>query len=189
MAIVDVFEKWEQMTFSESAGQGLTGTRVFQAITDDGASGSATNVAQVLADTRIPAILTSFPGYPDCLCTERTPARTGASREEWLVTLNYKSEMTKDEKEKNKPPLERAAQIVWTSQKTMKPMRKMLFTDFYQVYTGTVADNFHMASCTNSATDPFDPPLEYPFTEWIATITKKRGSHSRMVPHLRRRGE
>lgn len=170
MAIIAVTELWDAMTVTETAADGHTATRKFQVISDipDESPGV------VLLDNRLPVIGSNFPGAITVRCTERTPSRIGESREVWEVTCSYKSILSQDERQRieSPNPLDRAATIEWSSQKVMKAFRRVKRSGYYQNYFALLESNFEVESACNSASDPFEPVLEYHCTEWIATIKK-----------------
>ena len=170
MAIISVGEKWENMTLSETAGDGFTATRTFQLISDI----PDESPAVILQDNRVPQLGNLFPGTTQVFCTERSPSRTAASREEWMLNCAYKSLLSQEERDrtKEKDPLQRKATIEWTSQKVMRTYRMIKRSDYYQKYTASIEGTFEPKSATNSAGDPFEPMLEYPATEYIAVIKK-----------------
>lgn len=188
MTILCVRELYEEMTISESAADGATGTRVFLVVSDvvDESPALVMNAVGPGVDNdckcgenfgdndiEIPAMGSTFPGTFTVYCTERSPQRVSGSRKAWHVTCNYKSILSKEERDRTTTPLDREPHIFWKSQKVMKLFRgKIKRSDYYQDYSTSIESTFNMKSPTNSASDPFEPILEYPATEWIAVVSK-----------------
>jgi hypothetical protein len=179
MAILSIEEQWDQMTISESSDQGYTGTRHFIVVTDE------TNIspALILQDSRLPALGSPFPGSLTVFLTERVPSRVGDSREVWLVTCSYSSQLSQEQRERaNQPnPLQRKASIEWISKPTMQVVTKCLqsvsaygkvqfYTDFLPAYGENSA--FAVMADVNSAGDYTEPAMEIMKVEWIARIRK-----------------
>lgn len=174
MAILEVNEKWEEMVIRNTSANGLTGTRVFQVVSDTYTESPYT----VMAAPSVPPLGDLFPGTTDVYCVSQSPARTADSREVWYVTCDYSATLTQDERNRNqhKNPLLRKASIFWKSQKTMRPYRKLKMSHFYKNYDATIDDwlntNDEVRSASNCISDPYEPILEYPVTEWVAVIEK-----------------
>jgi hypothetical protein len=193
MAIMCVRELFEEMTISETASDGATATRVFLVISDiidespavvmNAVGPGVPNVCECgenfgLNNIAIPALGATFPGTFTVYCTERSPQRVSGSRKAWHVTCGYKSILSKEERDRGTTPLMRKPSIFWKSQKVMRLFRgKIKRSDYYQNYSAAIVEpTFNMKSPTNSASDPFEPILEYPATEWVAVVSKNLAS-------------
>lgn len=170
MAILSVDEHWKDRRIVEALDGGNSGTRLFHVITDD----PATSEAAILAHDSIPILGSSFPGSDSVKCHQRSVTREPEQRIEFWVVCDYKSILSRDEEEtaQNPNPLDRAAKIEWTSQRILKPMRRLLLSEYYSTFTNSVNDTFNLELAANSASDPFEPVLEYEFSEDVAVITK-----------------
>lgn len=173
MAILSVNEVPEGKTIGETAAEGATGVRVYRVISDD----QFESPAIVMNATGVPLLGDVYPGSFTVRCTDRTPSLQDPqnSRMVWLVTCSYKSILSQDERDRaeHPNPLDRKARIVWKSQKVMRTYRRAVKrSDYYRAYGTNLESTFSMKSPTNSASDPFEPVLEYPATEWVAVISK-----------------
>lgn len=73
---------------------------------------------------------------------------------------------------RNFVPETRSTPAIINGDKTYYPFTGVTFAE-NGFYTNHLLDgSVQIGSPSNSATDPFDPPVEAPITEWIATITK-----------------
>lgn len=170
MAILSVNEHWKDRRIVEALDGGNTGTRIFQVITDD----PLTSEATILANDAIPILGASFPGSDSVKCHQRSVTREPDQRIEFWVICEYKSNLSQDEDEtaQNPNPLERAAKITWKGQRVLVPRRRLMLSDYYSLFTNTINDTFELQHAANSASDPFEPVLEYPEFWWTAVITK-----------------
>ena len=128
----------------------------------------------------------SFPGTLTCRCVSRTPEL--ASKDDFSqfkVVCEYKSILNQTEQARvDQPnPLDRSAKVQWSSRTVMKAKNRLrLATDSttppearilaYQTFSSDYTFEEKPYLVANTARDPFDPPIEVPTTEWIATITK-----------------
>ncbi len=173
MGIVHVGEKWEAMQLTETLQNGLSGTRQFQVISDNPNELPST----VLADSRLPQFPSTFPGTSNCYLMERIPNRTAGTREEWIVDLSYSQNVSQDQRDKleHPNPIDRKAVISWDTKKEMRSFRMIKRSDYYKQYTASIENTFSIKSATNSVGDPFEPTLQYPCSERVATIRKNVG--------------
>lgn len=163
----------DSMTISESLSDGATASLMYRVVSDT----RNESPAVVMNAFGIPALGEPFPGTLFVIMTEKSPSRqaSDASDTVWLVTCNYKSITSQEERDrKDHPdPLDRKSNIFWKSREVMKCYRaNVKRSDYYKAYTSAIESTFVMRSATNSASDFFEPVLEYQFTEWIAVVSK-----------------
>lgn len=171
MAIISIEEQWTEMTVSETASNGYSGTRKFIVVCDT----PNESPSAILADTRLPQLGSLFPGSNVVYLTERTPSRIGESREVWYVNLSYTSILSQEQRDRvqHKDPLQRAASIEWISEQRMRTYRRILASKtYYTNYTPLAPSDFEMQAAANSATDPYEPVLEQQEDTWTAVIKK-----------------
>ena len=173
-------DRWQRRA-QESLQDGITGTRVFLLYSDSMYEDEGT----VLAACPV-SIGDSFPGTLTCRCVSRTPEL--ASKDDFSqfkVVCEYKSILNQTEQARvDQPnPLDRSAKVQWSSRTVMKAKNRLrLATDSttppearilaYQTFSSDYTFEEKPYLVANTARDPFDPPIEVPTTEWIATITK-----------------
>ena len=163
----------DSMTISESLSDGATASLMYRVVSDT----RNESPARVMNATGVPKLGDPFPGTLFVIMTEKSPSRqaSDASDTVWLVTCNYKSITSQEERDRkdNPDPLDRKANIFWKSREVMKCYRASVKrSDYYKAYTSAIESTFVMRSATNSASDFFEPVLEYQFTEWIAVFSK-----------------
>jgi hypothetical protein len=163
----------DSMTISDSLSDGATASLMFRVVSDT----RNESPALVMNAVGLPILGDSFPGAPNVILHEKSPARqaSDASDTVWLVTFNYKSILSQEERDRkdNENPLDRKSNIFWKSREVMKCYRAQIKrSGYYKEYSAAVEDTFNMKSATNSASDFFEPILEYQFTEWIAVFSK-----------------
>ena len=163
----------DSMTISESLSDGATASLMYRVVSDH----VNESPALVMNATGVPSLGEPFPGTLFVIMTEKSPTRqaSDASNKVWLVTCNYKSITSQEERDRkdNPDPLDRKANIFWKSREVMKCYRASVKrSDYYKAYTSAIESTFVMRSATNSASDFFEPVLEYQFTEWIAVFSK-----------------
>ena len=170
MGIIHVGEKWEAMDLTETMQNGLSGSRQFQVISDNPDEYPST----VLADSRLPQLASTFPGTSNCYLMERTPSRSAGSREEWIVNLSYSQNVSQDQRDKleNPNPINRKAVVTWDTEKRLRSFRRVKRSDFYQAYSTSIENTFAIRSAANSLGDPYEPTLQYPCMELVASVTK-----------------
>lgn len=169
-------DRWERRA-QESLQDGITGTRVFKLYSDSMSEDEGT----VLAACPV-SIGDSFPGTLTCRCVSRTPEL--ASKDDFSqfkVVCEYKSILNQTEQARvDQPnPLDRSAKVQWSSRTVMKAKNRLQLADdgsglvfAYKTFTSAWTFDGKPYLVANTARDPFDPPIEVPTTEWIATITK-----------------
>jgi len=163
----------DSMTISESLSDGATASLMYRVVSDT----RNESPAVVMNATGVPNLGEPFPGTLFVIMTEKSPSRqaSDASDTVWLVTCNYKSITSQEERDRkdNPDPLDRKANIFWKSREVMKCYRASVKRSmYYRSYGTSVEASFNMKSATNSASDFFEPVLEYQFTEWIAVVSK-----------------
>ena len=163
----------DSMTISESLSDGATASLMYRVVSDT----RNESPAVVMNATGVPNLGEPFPGTLFVIMTEKSPSRqaSDASDTVWLVTCNYKSITSQEERDRkdNPDPLDRKANIFWKSREVMKCYRASVKRSmYYRSYDTSVEASFNMKSATNSASDFFEPVLEYQFTEWIAVVSK-----------------
>jgi len=169
-------DRWQRRA-QESLQDGQTGTRVFLLYSDSMYEDEGT----VLAACPV-SIGDSFPGTLTCRCVSRTPEL--ASKDDFSqfkVVCEYKSILNQTEQARvDQPnPLDRAEKVTWTSRTVMKAKNRLQLANdgsglifAYKNFTSAWVFDGKPYLAANTARDPFDPPIEVPTTEWIATITK-----------------
>lgn len=173
MTITSVVEQFPRPT-GKSLQDGLYGTRKYQLISD------IVDELEAAVYSACPVNLGDlFPGTLTAQCTEQTGEQDKDSRDVWYVTCQYKSILNQTEQSRiDFPnPLDRRARIEWGSRTVMTPVTRMqraasTLLTAYQAYTTAYAFDGKPYSVTNTARDPFDPGVEVPITEWIASVTK-----------------
>lgn len=169
-------DRWERRA-QESLQDGITGTRVFKLYSDS----MSEDEGAVLAACPV-SIGDSFPGTLTCRCVSRTPEL--ASKDDFSqfkVVCEYKSILNQTEQARvDQPnPLDRSAKVQWSSRTVMKAENRLQLATTtggavkaYKMFTSDFTFDERPFLVANTARDPFDPPIEVPTTEWIATITK-----------------
>lgn len=163
----------DSMTISESLSDGATASLMYRVVSDT----RNESPAVVMNAVGVPILGEPFPGTLFVIMHEKSPTRqaSDASNKVWLVTCNYKSITSQEERDRmdKEDPLERKSNIFWKSREVMKCYRAQIKrSDYYKAYTSAIESTFVMRSATNSASDFFEPILEYQFTEWIAVFSK-----------------
>lgn len=158
-----------QREFKRTLSEGDTGKRTFYVETN---SASHTEADIIVADdgTRsIPAALSLFPGSSTAQLVSFDPYRLDNNPTKWIVVCEYKSLLNQNELERaaHTNPTDRATAISGQSRTIMRPMRRLLRTVPYKLWSeaGPGATWDTLAAC-NSANDSLDPPIEVAFTEW-----------------------
>jgi hypothetical protein len=176
MTVISYTEDWKARESEQSLQDGVTGTRFFNVYSD------TANETEATIYSALPVILgDTFPGTLTSQCVSQRAARLTDDRTVWTVTCQYKSVLNQIEQSRidHPNPLDRTARITWGSRTVMTSVTRMQqgrTADGYFAY-----QNFDPADVTfdgkpysvaNCASDPFDPALEVPVTQWIASITK-----------------
>lgn len=161
----------------ESLQDGITGTRVFNLYSDARSEEEGT----VLSACPV-ALGDAFPGTLTCRCVSRTPELASSDDfSKFRVVCEYKSILNQTEQARvDQPnPLDRSAKVQWSSRTVMKAKNRLQLADdgsglvfAYKTFTSAWTFDGKPYLVANTARDPFDPPIEVPTTEWIATITK-----------------
>ena len=171
-------EDWKQRDSEESLQDGITGTRVFNVYSDTEMEPEGNVYGEINSYVALGA---PFPGTINAQCVSRRAARNPDDRKTWTVTCSYKSVLNQIEQSRiDYPnPLDRVAKITWSARTVMTAVTRMqraessIGVKAYQVFDPAVMlFDGTPYSVANTARDPFDPPLEVPVTEWIATLTK-----------------
>jgi hypothetical protein len=176
MTILSTTEDWATRDSEESLFDGIVGTRVF-----DMESDTPVELESVVY-AACPVVLgESFPGTLTSQCYSRKATRYSDTRTRWRVACSYKSLLNQTEQDRidNPVPTNRPARITWASRTVMTAVTRMqraqsasgelayrLFNRSEHTFDGEVY------SVANTAGDPFDPAMEVPVTQWIATVSK-----------------
>lgn len=160
MSILSVREIWSGRQGGEAEKGERTYQRTFRVFTDDTLDGPI----QVRTALGIPRV-----GDPYITATEfdagsRCQNVEGAQSDDpnvWQVTATYSSKKEDPEKDKD-DPLDRAAEIEWSSEKVSRVMDRDL--------TGKAV--------VNSAGEKFDPPIEVEESLPLVTITRNEDSYN-----------
>lgn len=173
-------EDWKARKSEKSLQDGITGTRLFNVYSDTEDETEA-NVYSAVTTFSGVDLGVAFPGAITALCVSMNADRNSEDRLTWTVTCQFKSVLNQLEQSRiDYPnPLDRTAKITWSARTvqtavTRMQMAQKTLTD--SAYTNFVAADYvfngYFHNVANTMNDPFDPPLEVPVTEWIATITK-----------------
>lgn len=164
-----------ERSYTTSLESGTVGKRTFIAYSNS-TSETETSVisgAQVLGVVPLPFEL--FPGSPYGRCHSLSAVRQFKDRHHWKITAEYKSMFSQTEKDRATyvDPTERPTRITSQSRTIMIPVRTMLRTPAYKLFTSSL--NFTLVTASNSAGDPLDPPVEMPSTQWELHCQKDMG--------------
>lgn len=165
-------------TFEESLTDGHTGTRVFNIYCDQ----------PEIVPNILPSVVAAcpvglgglFPGSLISQCVTRTPALLDETLSAFTVTCQYKSILNQIEQSRiDYPnPLDRTVRINWSARTVMTAVTRLQkamngSSVAYKLFDPAVwTFDGKPYSAANSASDPFDPPIEVPTTEWIVSVTK-----------------
>ena len=145
---------------NESLDGGHNAHRTFLTMTDNVTDTEST----ILAHASIPALGALFPGSSIVYCHNRNPTRPFKDRTQWRTVIQYKSDMNQKEVDRitNPAPLDRRTVVSGQFRTVMRPVRRCLRRDAYQLYTSGAVS---LKSAANSAGDPLDPPVEAAIAE------------------------
>lgn len=145
---------------NESLEGGHNAHRTFITTTDNVTDTEST----ILAHISIPALGELFPGSSIVYCHNRNPTRPWKDRTKWKTIIQYKSDMTQREIDRitDPAPLDRRTVVSGQFRTVLRPVRRCLRRDAYQLYTAAA---FSLKSAANSAGDPLDPPVEAAIAE------------------------
>lgn len=155
-------------SYEESLSEGVIGKRTFLVISDSDTEFEqfVLSEASGVGPDALPRAFENWPGNPFCLCWKRTPTRNRMDKTKWLVTCEYKTIFNQLEIDRSTQddPTKRPTRISGQSRTILVPVRFMLRTVPYQTWSNGIA--FTMCTAANSASDPLDPPVDQPQTEW-----------------------
>lgn len=155
-------------TFRIALADGTTCRRSFRVLSDSSAD-TETSVfsgAQSSSPNALPAPLSLFPGSTIAYCYQYDIVRDKSATNAWLVSVDYKTIFNQNELDRNsdQDPTARPTRISGVSRSLFVPVRFMLRSPAYTTWNPNAA--FTMCTAANSATDPLDPPVDQPATEW-----------------------
>lgn len=169
-------------TFRIALFDGTTCRRTFRVRTNSAADTEPTVFAQAQSagPNPVPNPLTLFPGSTISFSYQYDVIRDQNSRIDWLVTVDYKTIFGQIELDRNSnpDPTQRPCRISAQSRTVMVPRRSAMRCGPYNQwgqnpgggiaapFTSGGAPMFAMKTAANSATDPLDPPIMIPQTEW-----------------------
>jgi hypothetical protein len=124
----------------------------------------------------LPAGLDYYPGSSVSRAHKFRVSRSKKDTRHWYVTVEYKTIFSKQEIDRNNfaDPTARPTITTGQSRTIMVPVRRVARTPWYQGnYPGTGSSSsssgataYNLQTPSNSAGDPYDPPLEVAMTEW-----------------------
>lgn len=160
--------------YSRSLAEGIVAARAFVIQTDDPADNEdyIFFAGQSASPDPLPAPMDFYPGSSVCKYHQFVPSRRWKDRTNWYVVCSYKSIFGQLEidRSNHEDPTARPVMISGVSRTIMVPVRFMLRTAAYKTYP--TSPSFTMLTAANSASDPLDPPVEMPSTEWELHCTK-----------------
>lgn len=158
-----------------SLSDGTVGKRTFQIVTNDPTDGEAVAIAGLAASVYAVAPFSLWPGTTSVYCVKIAPKRGHKDRTTWTVTADYKSILNIIDLQRatEEDPTARPATSSGQSRTIMVPVRRCLRSNFYTNWNeSTLGNTFSLRQAANSASDPLDPPIEVPVTEWEFSFTK-----------------
>lgn len=161
--------------FQRSLADGDTGFRTFRVITDSISHTEPEIIVASDGTTTIPAGLSLFPGSSTAQCYLIHPYRDKLDGKKWLVRCEYKSILNQQEISRATVPIpyNRATEISGQSRTIMQPVRRMLRTVPYKLWSEAgPGATWEMGNACNSGNDSIDPPIQVAVTEWEINCEK-----------------
>lgn len=158
MAITAITELWDARGAAQTWKGVVSYTRKFEVYVSDNTDHTTT----ILASGSLPARLAAHPTNAYARCVNRKVSQRPEDPLRYLVECEYNSQLDIDPADTNENPLSRPAIVSHSFERTTRATREDL--------DGNAIDN--------SASVPFDPPLEFETSLWIIKIEYNQASFS-----------
>lgn len=170
MTIQIFTEHWKERSLTSTSTRGTQGNRIYQCVSDD----PSENEITILSYAGCPQLGDVFPGTNDCYCVSRSVRRGDSNRVEFWVTCAYESQISQaTQNQIDEPnPIYRSAIVEWSPRRSSMVRRRVKRSDCYNTYSAAIEGTFSMRLDANSAGDPYEPLMDIPVTEWVATVSK-----------------
>ena len=158
-----------------SLAEGTVGLRTFEIVTSTPADGEPEVIAGLGSSGYAVTPFSLWPGSTHVYCVKITPTRELRDRTTWYVTADYKTVFNIIELQRatEDDPTARPTTSSGQSRTIMMPVRRCLRTNFYKTWSEAgPGATFSLKQAANSASDPLDPPIEIPVTEWDFSFSK-----------------
>lgn len=163
-----------------SLEEGIVGKRSFQVVTDNrlDLEWQVISSSWDASPNPLPRFYDLWPGSDIGRCTRLHPSRPFEDTKTWLIEAEYKTVFGQQERDRAAfvNPLERPSRITGGSRTVMMASRFALRTKPYSTWPpepwSSSIGLFKMQTAANSASDPLDPPIDVPWTEWEIRVEK-----------------